>query len=1003
MKDRFTWARALLTVTLVLFPALPIKAQAQKEDLPRVTALAKFDLKTHRVTGKVTILIPAGKKIRIVADSPVKMKGPEGKTGDFGPYGKTKRLIFKFSATFQDPTTGNYIGLEGIVLPSSWFPQPEGLAHYKLSVTMPKGLTPVTSMDRMEFQKSGTDATYTIRFSYPSKGMPLVAAPYRVFRAKTLGITLAVYLLEKDEDLAQRYLLAMAEYLKDYSGLIGPYPYKRLAVVANPIMETGYAFPTFTLLGRHVIRLPFILKTSLPHEILHNWFGNGVYVKGGNWCEGLVSYLADQRMAEKRGKGWRYRHRILVNYQAYVTPDRDFPLNQFQGRYDAASQAIGYGKGAMVFHMLRKRLGEEAFFQAIGEFYKEYLFHETGWGEIETLMEKASGQDLHAFFSAWLHKEGVPRLKAVVRTARGKEKEEYLVHVTLTQEGPTFPLEMPLMVKTDQGEKKVTLTMKERETQVEIKVKGKPRALLVDPGYNIMRHLSPPEYPPVVARLLGQGGYMVEGNSPTYAPLKAFLGPKGYREVDPALVPPRDTRGNIVYLGALPGDLKHLFHPPPKGAGLYLEVQENPFHQGTTITWITSSSLQESQRLVSKLSHLGAYQILASSQGRLFKMERPTFQRGMRVALEREALGVNLRGLLSLDQVARGVSYARVIFLGEEHPQYGQHLAQLDLIRWLVEHGHRVAIGMEMFQRPSQEAIDRYLKGKIDMAQFLKETEYFSRWGYDYKLYKPIVDYAKEHHLPIVALNIPKEITRKVARKGMKALSAQEKEEIPQSLDLSNESYRQYLKKVYRAHGKSLKDVKDFETFYQSQIIWDEGMAQSIARYLKQHPSIQMVVIVGKGHVAYGYGIPSRVKKRGIDPVAIVILGDDQEMDPDMGDYLVVPPYIELPFSAKLGIIIKEEKSGLLIKMVLPRTPAQRGGLKKGDVIIEADGHPIKKLEDLKAILFEKKPRDTVRITVLRGKKNLTLTIGPFKVKKLSSSKGSKDNSHKKTKTGHPR
>ena len=983
-------ALALVQLLAVMFPSM-----AHGRKLPRVTVEAGFDLKAHRVKGKVTLLLPPGEKIELTADSRVSIQEPTGLPGVLGPYTRARTLSLTFSATYPYIASGSYIGKEGIVLPGDWFPRPEGLAMYSLQVTLPQGLVPVSAEEKVVLTKNKRATGYSFVFPHPTDNMPLVAAPYRVFRARVQGVTLAVYLLEEDENLAQRYLLAMARYLKEYNNLIGTYPYRRLAAVVNPIMETGYAFPTFTLLGRHVIRLPFILTTSLPHEILHNWFGNGVYVKGGNWCEGLVSYLADERMAEKKGEGWRYRHRLLANYQAYVTPEKEFPLARFQGRYDAASQAIGYGKGAMVFHMLRRELGDRAFFTAITDLYKSYLFKRAGWQEIERLMEKASGRNLRTFFSVWLQKRGVPRLKARVRTARATKKGEYLIHISMVQEGPLFPIQVPLKVVTPTGEKRLTLTMEKQKAELEAKVEGKPRRILIDPDYDVMRRLSPPEYPPLVARLLGKGGYMVGGDSPAYAPLKAFLSRKGYKEVAPHLISPRDTRVNLVFMGDPPGSFPYLFHPPPQGAGLYLEVQENPYHQDVTVTWIRSSSPQETQRFLVKLPHLGAYQILATARGRLVKMEKPPFQRGMAIPMRNKTVGVNLKGLLSLDQVARGLSPARVIFLGEEHPDYGQHLAQLGIIRWLVNHGHRVAIGMEAFQKPFQKVIDQYLAGKIDLGQFLKGTEYYSRWGYDYKLYKPIIDYAKAHHLPIVALNIPKEITRKVAKEGLKSLTPEEKKEIPRNLDLSNESYRQYLKKVFQAHGNSLKDVKDFETFYQSQILWDEGMAQSIVDYLKDRPRTQMVVIVGKGHVAYGYGIPSRVERRDIKSCSIVILGNDQEMDPDMGDYLLAPPYVEPPFSARIGVIIKEEKGkGLLIKMVVPNTPAKRGGLKKGDIIVAADGKSVREIGDLKAILLGKRPQDTIQITVLRAKKPITFTLGPFKEEKHPPSRTRKPKVH---------
>src|SRR5688500_19255178 len=130
-----------------------------------------------------------------------------------------------------------------------------------------------------------------------------------------------------------------------YGEMIGPYPYGTLALVEN-FWETGYGTPSFTLLGPQVVRFPFILHPSWPHELLHNWWGNGVFVVGGNWCEGLTAYLADHMVNEQNGKGDEYRRTTLQKYEDFVAADpaRDFPLAQLGNRFSAASEAVGYGK-----------------------------------------------------------------------------------------------------------------------------------------------------------------------------------------------------------------------------------------------------------------------------------------------------------------------------------------------------------------------------------------------------------------------------------------------------------------------------------------------------------------------------------------------------------------------------------------------------------------------------------------------------------------------------------
>ena len=152
------------------------------------------------------------------------------------------------------------------------------------------------------------------------------------------------------------YISTTGQYVEMFNRLIGPYPYEKFALVEN-FWETGYGMPSFTLIGSKIIRFPFILHSSYPHEIPHNWWGNGVYVayEEGNWCEGLTAYLADHLIKEQRGQGRNYRRTMLQRYADYVTEAKDFPLTEFRSRHSAATQAIGYGKMLMVCHMPKRQ------------------------------------------------------------------------------------------------------------------------------------------------------------------------------------------------------------------------------------------------------------------------------------------------------------------------------------------------------------------------------------------------------------------------------------------------------------------------------------------------------------------------------------------------------------------------------------------------------------------------------------------------------------------------
>ncbi len=138
--------------------------------------------------------------------------------------------------------------------------------------------------------------------------------------------------------------------------------------------------------------------------------------------------------------------------------------------------------------------------------------------------------------------------------------------------------------------------------------------------------------------------------------------------------------------------------------------------------------------------------------------------------------------------------------MGEYHDRFAHHNVQLQVIKSLHQKDPKLAIGMEMFQRPFQKTLDDYLGGAIDEREFLKQSEYFKRWVFDYNLYKPILDYARAEKIPVVALNLTREIVEKVSKSGMDALSDDEKKALPLQMDFSDDDYRGRLKQVFSQH-----------------------------------------------------------------------------------------------------------------------------------------------------------------------------------------------------------
>jgi len=293
------------------------------------------------------------------------------------------------------------IAADGVFLTgyTGWYPtSPGALNRMRLTVTLPPGWLAVSQGAGPELVDG--DAT-RIRWTeeQPQDELYLSAARFKLYRQQTPHGEAQAYLRLPDEDLAARYLDATAAYLARYSALIGAYPYAKFALVEN-FWETGYGMPSFTLLGSRVMRLPFILHSSYPHEILHNWWGNGVYVDyaGGNWSEGLTAYLSDHLNKALAGAGADYRRDQLKAYADYVQSDEDFPLTAFRGRHGSASQAIGYGKTLMTMHMLRVMLGEDTFKSGLKAFYRQNRFRTIGRHAAKAFAQQGAAREM----SSWL-------------------------------------------------------------------------------------------------------------------------------------------------------------------------------------------------------------------------------------------------------------------------------------------------------------------------------------------------------------------------------------------------------------------------------------------------------------------------------------------------------------------------------------------------------------------------------------------------------------------------
>ncbi len=225
----------------------------------------------------------------------------------------------------------------------------------------------------------------------------------------------------------------------------------------------------------------------------------------------------------------------------------------------------------------------------------------------------------------------------------------------------------------------------------------------------------------------------------------------------------------------------------------------------------------------------------------------------------------NINRVISYSQALQQLAQAKVVYLGETHDNPKDHQLQLAIIGQLYKKNSKLAIALEMFQRPYQGVVNDYLAGKIDEQELLAKSEYKKRWGYPWQYYAPIVQFAKAKKLPVLALNTPTEITRLVAKNGLDSLTPEQSKFIPplSEIHTDNAEYRQLMLGIFQQHWADAKgNSPDFEKFFQAQVLWDETMAEAIAKFIQANPGYQVVVLVGQGHIVYNYGIPSRVARR---------------------------------------------------------------------------------------------------------------------------------------------
>ena len=443
---------------------------------------------------------------------------------------KPLRLEVAYWGTYDDPapvqplnTDNPGFGVTGtieekgtmLLAGSGWYPHADGPQRFRITVDAPQGVLALTSGTSLGHDTSDGRTRSRWSVDAPLRGLSLVAGRYVVKTRDFGGVTAATYFSPELQDLSSDYLDAVGRYLQLYSELFGAYAFGQFAVVEN-FFPTGYAFPGYTLMGRRVLQLPFIKYTSLGHEVAHCWWGNGVLVdpSQGNWSEGLTTYVSDYLYKEHQGKGLAHRRQWLRNYASLVDEHDESALSGFMSRTDPATKAMGYDKGAMVFHMLRQKVGDDLFWASLKEIYARHRFEAVTWTGLQRVFEEKSGRDFEGFFSQWVFRAGSPRL-ALADVAVNPVEGGFSIQGNLTQTQPYYDLQVALSLQTVAETVHHRIEVRGPKTPFRIAAAAEPRQLTLDPDVHLFRRLAPAELPPTVNRLRGSDAVMVVVTDPT--------------------------------------------------------------------------------------------------------------------------------------------------------------------------------------------------------------------------------------------------------------------------------------------------------------------------------------------------------------------------------------------------------------------------------------------------------------------------------------------------------
>ncbi len=793
--------------------------------------------------------------------------------------------------------------------------------------------------EEREFQDQ--ERAVFLKFERPLKTQPPLLIAHDL-KEKTISLNQKNFVFYIDSSLSnsdwEKLKKNIETLLKRYEREVLAIPFKRLFFFFH-VEEQVLPLSIFLKKAARENLSWKILFSLLNEKILRY----GLYLEDKNLIKALSLYFSSYKFAEDKAE---YRKNLIQNISL-------------------EAKAFFY-----FYENLDKSLGEDKFEEDFKAYYERFLVNASSVKPAEQYLEEIL--NFRKF-----EPESFKKIDLKVKEFEifpVDEKKGYKLKLLVAQEGTFRPLKIKLKISGEQFEKEETIFLNKESESFEFFLEGKPKVLVLDPEYKIYRALSYRELSFTFETL-----YKIKFQ--VYIPKKEY-----YPLYRPLIEKLRPNILNIFYshpeIKSLPKENLLFIHNPPLDyhqyfpeEGLFFKILPHPVSQEHFIAFLRAQSTKEIKNLLNLEDHLKIFSEFHIQGKKIIHKKRlEATERGISVKVSEKTLyGLKPLNFEPFEKIFPELLASQIILIGENHDEYSHHLFQLELIKNLHHYHPQLAIGLEMVQIPFQKYLDEFIEGKLDEREFLEKIEYYERWGYDYRLYRDIFLFAKEKKIKLLALDLPSEMIKKVFNKGIQSLSGEEKLLLPE-LDLYRPEYRVFLEEVFKKH--EFHDNKtNFEYFFQAQVLRDENMAERAIEFLRKNPSYKMVILVGKGHLLYGYGIPASLKRRNFHNFKTIVLGEVEKFKPGLSDYWFLPDHRDFKPSPKLGVILEEEKEGLRVKEVLKGSLAEKAGIMVGDILVKAEGKDLKKISDLKLVLTFKKEMEILKLELLRKTEKIYLQI----------------------------